>query len=151
MAFSKNEFFHEEARGSRALYKVVLSFTMINHGKQKLVTGVIPNKSKLTWFHQQPPPPKKKKKKKTERENQHHQTIFYSNTHQYLLNFDHLIINHLTFEPKLGSITLIFGRNQTLPPVFAKLLLPLNSILAKGSYPLVPTVFHHTLYPHFDM
>ena len=37
---------------------------MINHVKQKLVTGVIPNKSKLTWFHQQHPPPKKKKKKK---------------------------------------------------------------------------------------
>ena len=38
---------------------------MINHVKQKLVTGVIPNKSKLTWFHQQhPPPPKKKKEKK---------------------------------------------------------------------------------------
>lgn len=90
LAFSKNEFFHEEARRGRALYKVVLSFTMINHGKQKLVTGVIPNKSKLTW-------------------------------------------------------------NQTLQPVFAKLLLPLNSILAKGSYPLVPTVFRHTLFPHFDM
>jgi len=99
---------------------------------------------------------KKKKKKekhprKEKRKNQHPQTIFYSNTHQYLLNFDHLIINHLAFETKLGSITLIFGRNQTLPPVFAKLLLPLNSILAKGSYPLVPIVFRHTLFPHFDM
>jgi len=147
LAFSKNEFFHEEARGSRALLQSSI-ITMINHVKQKLVTGVIPNKSKLTWFHQQHPPPQKKKEK---RKNQHPQTIFNSNTHQYLLNFDHLIINHLAFETKLGSITLIFGRNQTLPPVFAKLLLPLNSILAKGSYPLVPIVFRHTLVPHFDM
>jgi hypothetical protein len=63
LAFSKNEIFHEEARGSRALLQSSI-ITMINHVKQKLVTGVIPNKSKLTWFHQQHPPPPKKKKKK---------------------------------------------------------------------------------------
>jgi hypothetical protein len=63
LAFSKNEFFHEEARGSRALLQSSI-ITMINQWKQKLVTGVIPNKSKLTWFQQQHPPPKKKKRKK---------------------------------------------------------------------------------------
>jgi hypothetical protein len=78
LAFSKNEFFHEEARGSRALLQSSI-ITMINHVKQKLVTGVIPNKSKLTWFHQQHPPPKKKKKKEKTSTPKQFSTVTHTN------------------------------------------------------------------------